>query len=164
MRIPKSAAIILAAVLALSVFAACGGGSKQEPASSAPVEQVEQASSEDSGLPTLEELISSDVMQAMLSAAMEQNSSEEITGKIYAEGDELRYDYTMNGIELTDEEIAVYGEMLKQSTAEQAESYQNTANDMKNSVSNDTVTVVVTFMDGAGNVIYTESFTSGEGE
>lgn len=43
-----------------------------------------------------------------------------------------------------------------------ASTFQDTADQAKEVVTNDTVTVVVSYFDGDGNVLYTQSFTAAE--
>lgn len=83
---------------------------------------------------------------------------------MYAEGNELRYDFTIDSLETSEEERAVYAEALQSSTEAGADAYRSTAAELKSMVSNEEVVVVVTFMDGAGNVLYSQSFSSNDAE
>lgn len=96
----------------------------------------------------------------MVTAAKEQYEEEGISAKLYAEGDELHYDFTINDVVTTEEERPALAEALQASTEANANSYMNTATEAKAAGSNDTVTVVLTFIDGEGNVLYTQSFSS----
>lgn len=157
-------ALCAAACLAFSITA-CGGGSDTQDAATDSTEQTaETEESADSGLPSLEEYFNSDAMQSMVDAAKEQYEEEGISAELYAEGDELRYDFTMTDIVTTEEERPALAEALQTSTEANADSYINTATEAKAAVSNDTVTVVLTFMDGEGNVLYTQSFSSEDAE
>ena len=83
---------------------------------------------------------------------------------MYAEGDELRYVFTMTDVETTEDERAVLAEALKASTEASADSFIDTAKQAKEVVTNDEVIVVVTYMDGAGNELYSQSFSSADAE
>ncbi len=157
-------ALLTIACLALSITA-CGEGSDTQDASTDSTEQsTESEESSDSDLPTLEEYFNSDIMQSMVDAAKEQYAEEGITAELYAQGNELHYDFTMDDIVTTEEERPALAEALQASTEANADSYVNTATEAKAAVSNDSVTVVLTFMDGEGNVLYTQSFSPADAE
>ena len=101
-----------------------------------------------------------DAAQGSSSAASVSSGAEQT---MYAEGNELRYEFTMTSIgETTEEERAVYAEALKAGMETNADAFQSTADQVKSVVSNDEVVVVVTYLDGAGNVLYTQSFSSSD--
>lgn len=111
---------------------------------------------------TLEDYFNSEEMQAVIQAAIESYGDQGVKAEMYAEGDNLMYNFTMEDITLTDEEIASYSETLKESTAASADQYRQTASQAKDVVTNDEVNVVLTFMDAEGKVIYTETFSSAD--
>ncbi len=109
---------------------------------------------------TLEDYFNSEEMQAVIDLLKESYSEQGITADLYAKGDDLMYDFTMNDVVLTDEEIETYAETLKSSTAANADQYRDTASQAKDAVTNEVVNVVLTFMDAEGKVIYSEVFSS----
>ena len=160
---------LAAASCLLLTLAACGGGDAPQespsgaPASEAPVQESAPAQ-DSSGLPTLEDYFNSDAMQELVDAAAAQYGEEGTSAAMYAEGNELRYDFTIDSLETSEEERAVYAEALQSSTEAGADAYRSTAAELKSMVSNEEVVVVVTFMDGAGNVLYSQSFSSNDPE
>ena len=158
-RIVSMAAVVC---LALSLSACGGGGDTADNTAQETTGQTETADTAE-GM-TLEDYFNSDVMQAMVNAAKEQYSEEGIEAEMYAEGDELRYVFTMTDVETTEDERAVLAEALKASTESSAESFIDTAVQAKEVVTNDEVIVVVTYMDGAGNELYSQSFSSADAE
>lgn len=159
---------LAAASCLLLTLAACGGDAPQEspsgaPASEAPVQESAPAQ-DSSGLPTLEDYFNSDAMQELVDATAAQYGEEGTSAAMYAEGNELRYDFTIDSLETSEEERAVYAEALQSSTEAGADAYRSTAAELKSMVSNEEVVVVVTFMDGAGNVLYSQSFSSNDAE
>lgn len=164
-RIVSMAAVVC---LALSLSACGGGGDTADNTAQETTGQTETADTADTadtsdGM-TLEDYFNSDVMQAMVNAAKEQYSEEGIEAEMYAEGDELRYVFTMTDVETTEDERAVLAEALKASTEASADSFIDTAKQAKEVVTNDEVIVVVTYMDGAGNELYSQSFSSADAE
>ena len=164
-RIVSMAAVVC---LALSLSACGGGGDTADNTAQETTGQTETAETADTadtaeGM-TLEDYFNSDVMQAMVNAAKEQYSEEGIEAEMYAEGDELRYVFTMTDVETTEDERAVLAEALKASTEASADSFIDTAKQAKGVVTNDEVIVVVTYMDGAGNELYSQSFSSADAE
>ena len=164
-RIVSMAAVVC---LALSLSACGGGGDTADNTAQETTGQTETAETADTadtaeGM-TLEDYFNSDVMQAMVNAAKEQYSEEGIEAEMYAEGDELRYVFTMTDVETTEDERAVLAEALKVSTESSADSFIDTAKQAKEVVTNDEVIVVVTYMDGAGNELYSQSFSSADAE
>lgn len=162
----KKRILSLAAMVCLALsLAACGGGNTaQETTSNGEEQTATTENTSDSDLPTLEDYFNSDAMQTVISAVKEQYEEQGISAKMYAEGNELRYEFTMSDIETTEEERPALAEALKTSTETNAESYMNTAKQAKEAVSNEEVIVVLTFFDGAGNVLYTQSFSSADAE
>ena len=142
--------------------------SEEEESSEEPAESEESAEAEEPAEPadgsvTLEDFFNSDTMQAVVEATAEQYEAQGISSTMYAEGNELRYEFTMTSIgETTEEERAVYAEALKAGMETNADAFQSTADQVKSVVSNDEVVVVVTYLDGAGNVLYTQSFSSSD--
>lgn len=150
-------------------LAACGGDSSKESTTqetateeSTTQETTEDTSGSEEGV-TLEDYFNSDAMQALVESTKEQYEEQGITAAMYAEGDELKYDFTVNTMTgLSEEELAAFSDALAASMESAASTFQDTADQAKEVVTNDTVTVVVTYFDGDGNVLYTQSFTSAE--
>lgn len=125
-----------------------------------PAEESAEASSE---LPTLEDFLNSDMMKATLETAAAQYEDQGYTVQIYAQGDQLHFDFTVTSLpETTEEERAVYAEALETSMASAGEAFGAVASQVKDSVSNEVVDVVITYLDGAGNAIYTVTFSSAD--
>lgn len=178
----KKRVIALAALFCLALaLSACGGNTapsssapESEPVSQsesvtqeadAPSESEAQTPEEEpaadaSGLPTLEEFMNSDVMQAAVDAAKSQYEGQGVTANLFAVGDELHYEYIMEDVEVTEDQLAEVEEMLASATEEQADNFQGTADQALEAVSNDSVTVVITYKDSAGQVLYTTSYTA----
>lgn len=155
-------ALLTMVCLAVSL-AACGGNAAQEETTSDTTEQSTTTSeTSDSDLPSLEDYFNSDVMQSFVETAKAQYEEEGISAKLYAEGDELRYEFSMDDVVTTEEERPALAEALKASTEANAESYADTAAQIKEGVSNDVVIVVVSFFDGEGNELYSQSFSSAD--
>lgn len=150
-------------------LAACGGDSSKESTTqetateeSTTQETTEDTSDSEEGV-TLEDYFNSDAMQALVESTKEQYEEQGITAAMYAEGDELKYDFTVNTMTgLSEEELAAFSDALAASMESAASTFQDTADQAKEVVTNDTVTVVVTYFDGDGNVLYTQSFTAAE--
>lgn len=150
-------------------LAACGGDSSKESTTqetateeSTTQESTEDTSGSEEGV-TLEDYFNSDAMQALVESTKEQYEEQGITAAMYAEGDELKYDFTVNTMTgLSEEELAAFSDALAASMESAASTFQDTADQAKEVVTNDTVTVVVSYFDGDGNVLYTQSFTAGE--
>lgn len=161
-----SLAVMLCLVFSL---AACGGGSSKESTTqetateeSTTQETTEDTSDSEEGV-TLEDYFNSDAMQALVESTKEQYEEQGITAAMYAEGDELKYDFTVTTMTgLSEEELTAFSDALAASMESAASTFQDTADQAKEVVTNDTVTVVVTYFDGDGNVLYTQSFTSAE--
>lgn len=125
-----------------------------------PAEESAETSSE---LPTLEDFLNSDMMKATLETAAAQYEDQGYTVQIYAQGDQLHFDFTVTSLpETTEEERAVYAEALETSMASAGEAFGAVASQVKDSVSNEVVDVVITYLDGAGNTIYTVTFSSAD--
>ena len=154
--------ILILAMIACFVFAltACGSKPAGNDASDTPVSSNEVGSN----LPSLEEYFNSDIMQGVVSAVKEQYTEEGISADLYAEGDELHYEFRMDDVVTSEEERPAIAEQLKSSTEASAESYYDTAVQAKKSVCNDVVIVVVSFYDGDGNELYTQSFSSADAQ
>lgn len=150
-------------------LAACGGDSSKESTTqetateeSTTQESTEDTSGSEEGV-TLEDYFNSDAMQALVESTKEQYEEQGITAAMYAEGDELKYDFTVTTMTgLSEEELAAFSDALAASMESAASTFQDTADQAKEVVTNDTVTVVVSYFDGDGNVLYTQSFTSAE--
>lgn len=161
-----SLAVMLCLVFSL---AACGGDSSKESTTqetateeSTTQESTEDTSGSEEGV-TLEDYFNSDAMQALVESTKEQYEEQGITAAMYAEGDELKYDFTVTTMTgLSEEELTAFSDALAASMESAASTFQDTADQAKEVVTNDTVTVVVTYFDGDGNVLYTQSFTSAE--
>ena len=73
--------------------------------------------------------------------------------------------FTIDSLETSEEERAVYAEALQSSTEAGADAYRSTAAEPEvHGSPTREVVVVVTFMDGAGNVLYSQSFSSNDAE
>lgn len=150
-------------------LAACGGDSSKESTTqetateeSTTQETTEDTSGSEEGV-TLEDYFNSDAMQALVESTKEQYEEQGITAAMYAEGDELKYDFTVTTMTgLSEEELAAFSDALAASMESAASTFQDTADQAKEVVTNDTVTVVVSYFDGDGNVLYTQSFTAAE--
>lgn len=150
-------------------LAACGGDSSKESTTqetateeSTSQETTEDTSGSEEGV-TLEDYFNSDAMQALVESTKEQYEEQGITAAMYAEGDELKYDFTVTTMTgLSEEELAAFSDALAASMESAASTFQDTADQAKEVVTNDTVTVVVSYFDGDGNVLYTQSFTAAE--
>lgn len=157
-------------VMACLVFflTACGGNDDGEDPSSDPAAQSDSGTSADNeasnGESDLENYVNSDAMQTVFDTLKEQYESQGITTEIYAEGNELRYEFTMNDLETTEEDRELYEQILKESLEGNEDAFIDTAVQAKEAVSNDVVVVVVTYLDGAGNVLYTQSYSSEDAE
>lgn len=148
--------------LALSLTA-CGGDTKEEATNEETTQESTASDESDSSLPTLEDYFNSDAMQTLVNSTKEQYAQEDINAEMYAEGDELRYEFTINTlVGLSEEERAIFSDTLKTSMDASASSFQDTATQAKKVVSNEEVMVVVTYYDGDGNVLYTQSFSSAD--
>ena len=149
-------ALLTMVCLAVSL-AACGGSATQEETTSdTTAETTTSSDASDSDLLSLEESFAADgeEVQSMLDAMQAQYEDQGISVKLYAEGDEMHYDFTIDSVVTT--------EALKAGTEASATSYYELAKTVKESVSNDVVIVVLTFFDGEGNELYTQSFSSAE--
>lgn len=161
-----SLAVMLCLVFSL---AACGGDSSKESTTqetateeSTTQETTDDTSDSEEGV-TLEDYFNSDAMQALVESTKEQYEEQGITAAMYAEGDELKYDFTVTTMTgLSEEELAAFSDALAASMESAASTFQDTADQAKEVVTNDTVTVVVSYFDGDGNVLYTQSFTAAE--
>ena len=161
-----SLAVMLCLVFSL---AACGGDSGKESTTqetateeSTTQETTDDTSDSEEGV-TLEDYFNSDAMQALVESTKEQYEEQGITAAMYAEGDELKYDFTVTTMTgLSEEELAAFSDALAASMESAASTFQDTADQAKEVVTNDTVTVVVSYFDGDGNVLYTQSFTAAE--
>lgn len=150
--------------LAVSL-AACGGSATQEETTSdTTAETTTSSDASDSDLLSLEESFAADCeeVQSMLDAMQAQYEDQGISVKLYAEGDEMHYDFTIDSVVTTEETRPELTEALKAGTEASAISYYELAKTVKESVSNDVVIVVLTFFDGEGNELYTQSFSSAE--
>ena len=153
-------------------FTACGGdsttdGSASSAAASSAVSSSQADASQsdsDSDLPTLEDFFNSDIMQTMVDATKEQYETQGISADLYAQGDELIYEFTMDDIETTEEERGMMAETLKATTEENSSSFYDTALQAKEAVSNEEVIVVISYFDSAGNEIYSQSFSSADAQ
>lgn len=112
------------------------------------------------GKPTLEEYYNSDEMQALISTAVEQYSAQGIDCGMSASGDELHYDFALT-TPISEDERSYYEEALATELENNGQSFVDAADEVKAAVSNETVTVVVTYYDADGGVLATKSYTSG---
>jgi hypothetical protein len=114
------------------------------------------------GKPTLEEYFNSDAMQTIVSATAEQYEAQGIGVEMYASGDELHYDFTINGLETTEADRETYAQALQETLDASGDSFVDTAAQIKDAVTNEAVTVVVTYLDGAGNELVSQSYSSAD--
>ena len=161
-------ALLTMVCLAVSL-AACGGSATQEETTSdTTAETTTSSDASDSDLLSLVEFFAADgeevqsMLDAMLDAMQAQYEDQGISVKLYAEGDEMHYDFTIDSVVTTEETSPELTEALKAGTEASATSYYELAKTVKESVSNDVVIVVLTFFDGEGNELYTQSFSSAE--
>ena len=117
-----------------------------------------------SDMPSLEESFATDAeeVQSMLDAVQAQYADQGISVDLYAEGDEMHYDFTIDNLVTTEEDRATMTEALKAGAEATGETYYSLAASVKESVSNDVVIVVLTFFDSKGNELYTQSFSSAD--
>lgn len=162
----KKRLIALLTMMCVAVsLAACGGSATQEETTSdTTAETTTSEETSGSDLLSLEESFAADgeEVQTMLDAMQAQYEDQGISVKLYAEGDEMHYDFTIDNVVATDETRSELTEALKAGTEASAASYYELAKTVKDSVSNDVVIVVLTFFDGEGNELYTQSFSSAE--
>lgn len=161
-------ALLTMVCLAVSL-AACGGSATQEETTSDTTAEITTSSdASDSDLLSLVEFFAADgeevqsMLDAMLDAMQAQYEDQGISVKLYAEGDEMHYNFTIDSVVTTEETRPELTEALKAGTEASATSYYELAKTVKESVSNDVVIVVLTFFDGEGNELYTQSFSSAE--
>ncbi len=162
----KKRLIALLTMMCVAVsLAACGGGAAQEETTSdTTAETTTSEETSGSDLLSLEESFEADgeEVQSMLDAMQAQYEDQGISVKLYAEGDEMHYDFTIDNVVTTEETRSELTEALKAGTEASAASYYELAKTVKADVSNDVVIVVLTFFDGEGNELYTQSFSSAE--
>lgn len=167
-------ALAILACMSFSLTACGGNGGESSEGSTTSVSEAAGDSSPDEtstgeistddtadGM-TLEDYFNSEEMQAVLQAVIDSYGEQGVKAEMYAEGDNLMYNFTMEDVTLTEEEIATYSETLKESTAASADQYRQTASQAKDVVTNEEVNVVLTFMDAEGKVIYSETFSSAD--
>ena len=112
------------------------------------------------GKKTLEDYMNSSAMQTTVSAMTKQYEDQGMTCSMYAEGDDLRMDITMTSIEATAEEAAQYKEVLDPLLEENSATFVDMANEVKKACSNETINVVVTYLDNAGTELTSMSFAA----
>lgn len=135
----------------------------EQPADAETEETKEAEETSDSSLPTLEEFMNSDMMKTTIEAAIGQTESEDFTVDLYAEGNQLHFDYTVTSLpETTEEERALYADVLKGTMESAGTTFNAVASQVKDSVSNEVVGVVISYLDGAGNVIYSVTYSSAD--
>ena len=135
----------------------------EQPADAETEETKEAEETSDTGLPTLEEFMSSDLMQTTLDTAISQYEEEGFEVALYAEGDQLHFDFTVTSLpETTEEERALYADVLKGTMESAGTTFNAVASQVKDSVSNEVVEVVISYLDGAGNVIYSVTYSSAD--
>ena len=84
-------------------------------------------------------------------------------GHGYAEGDQLHFDFTVTSLpETTEEERTLYADVLKGPMESAGTTFNAVASQVKDSVSNEVVEVVISYLDGAGNVIYSVTYSSAD--
>ena len=161
-------ALLTMVCLAVSL-AACGGSATQEETTSdTTAETTTSSDASDSDLLSLVEFFAADgeevqsMLDAMLDAMQAQYEDQDISVKLYAEGDEMHYNFTIDSVVTTEETRPELTEAPKAGTEASATSYYELAKTVKESVSNDVVIVVLTFFDGEGNELYTQSISSAE--
>ena len=96
----KKRLIALLTMMCVAVsLAACGGSATQEETTSdTTAETTTSSDASDSDLPSLEESFAADgeEVQSMLDAMQAQYEDQGISVKLYAEGDEMHYDFTID--------------------------------------------------------------------
>lgn len=113
-----------------------------------------------SGKPTLEDYFNSDAMQTMLDTVTQQYEAQGMGVNIFAQGDEMHYEFTLKDVETTEEDRSTYTQQLQAGMDSNASTFEGIADDVKDAVSNDNVVVVVTYLDGAGNELLTQSYSA----
>lgn len=115
--------------------------------------------------PSLESYLNSDEMQSTLSSTVEQFEAQGMGVEVYAEGDELRYEFTISSLTgLSDDDRALYAETLQAAMDAVSTTFEDIAAQVSDAVSNDSVTVVVTYLDGDGGELFSQSFSPAEAE
>lgn len=103
----KKRLIALLTMMCVAVsLAACGGGSAQEETTSdTTAETTTSEETSGSDLLSLEESFEADgeEVQSMLDAMQAQYEDQGISVKLYAEGDEMHYDFTIDNVVTTEE-------------------------------------------------------------
>lgn len=108
------------------------------------------------GKVTVSDYINSDEVKEAFSTLEKSLEGTGMSIKISAEDDKLIYTYTYDEIEKTDDMTA----QLEQSISAQDATFQNTANEVKEYVSNDSVTVVIEYIDCNGDEIFSKEYVS----
>ena len=108
------------------------------------------------GKVTVSDYINSDEVKETFSTLEKSLEGTGMSIKISAEDDKLIYTYTYDEIEKTDDMTA----QLEQSISAQDATFQNIANEVKEYVSNDSVTVVIEYIDCNGDEIFSKEYVS----
>ena len=105
---------------------------------------------------TVSDYINSDEVKETFSTLEKSLEGSGMSMKISAEDDKLIYTYTYDELEKTDGMAA----QLEESISKQDDTFQNTANEVKEYVNSDTVTVVIEYIDCNGEKIFSKEYVS----
>lgn len=158
-------ALLTMACLVVSLTA-CGSSNTTQEGTTSDKSAGSAVSTEtsNSDLLSLEESFAADgeEVQSMLDTVQAQYADQGISVDLYAKGDEMHYDFTIDNVVATEEDRSALAEALKAGTEATGTTYYDLAASVKESVSNDVVIVVLTFFDSEGNELYTQSFSSAD--
>lgn len=105
---------------------------------------------------SVEDYVKSDEVQDVLSTLETQMQGTGMSIEITADGDKMVYTYTYDSIEKADG----MAETLEAAMEAQDETFQNTADEIKELVDVKTATVVIEYVDCNGEMIYSKEYTS----
>ena len=166
----KIVSLFLVAVMSaamLPMLAACGQKPAEQPRQTqedysepdeAPADLDETPEEEPEGM-TLEELFATEEVQAEMAQVQQQASEQGIILDIYAEGDNLFYDYTLDS-EVSADELDEIKAQLSDGMEQQREAVESWAKLLKDQCANDNITVWYVYKDSAGTDLGTFSFSA----
>ncbi len=105
---------------------------------------------------SVEDYVKSDEVQDVLSTLESQMQGTGMSIEITADGDKMVYTYTYDSIEKADG----MAETLETAMESQDETFQSTADEIKELVDVKTATVVIEYVDCNGELIYSKEYTS----
>ncbi len=105
---------------------------------------------------TVDEYVNSDAVQAELATVMEQMEGSGMQMDVYGDGNKLVYAYTYD-VEIDAEQAAP---LLEEALAAEADTFEDVAASLKSAVDVENPTVVVTYLNPDGSVIYSAEFTA----